>query len=490
MIFSAAIPSDVHLAAMGHLISSDGQEDLCFALWYPSRGDERTTALVRELVLPKRGERHVHGNVSFSAAYFERAIGRAVACRAGLALMHSHLGPGWQGMSSDDVEAERSHAAAAKGATGYPLVGLTLGTDGAWSARFWQKTGPKKYQRQWCYSVRVVGQRLRVTHNDNLVSAPRHNGRLTRTVSAWGDLEQAHLARLRVGIVGAGSVGSLVAESIARMGIAHVRLLDFDSVEEINLGCLLHAREEHAKRRRPKVAVLADALKHSATAAPFIVDALEWSVVEERGFRAALDCDVLFSCVDRPWPRFVLNLIAYGHLIPVVDGGLLARPKKNGKGLLRANWRAHVAAPSRRCLECLGQYDPGLVSVEQDGHLDDPTYIQGLPEDHELKRSENVFAFSAATASAEVLQFLRLTVMTPGLSNLGAQSYDFVTARLDSDRRVCEPSCPFTKLTARGDSVLMGLVELHDAAEHARKKRRAGLRKLRSMPSVHQTLIR
>src|SRR5438477_11069382 len=114
-------------------------------------------------------------------------------------------------MSGDDIVAEQSHAAATKGATGLPLVGLTLGTDGAWSARFWEKTAPRQYERRWCQTVRVVGDRLRLTYHDTLVPKPAVRPELTRTVSAWGEDAQAHLARLRVGIIGAGSVGTMVA---------------------------------------------------------------------------------------------------------------------------------------------------------------------------------------------------------------------------------------------------------------------------------------
>jgi len=106
---------------------------------------------------------------SFLPAYFERAVTEAVAENAELAFLHSHLGPGWQGMSDDDVRAEQTHAAAAKGATGLPLVGLTLGTDGAWSARFWEKTSPRVYERRWCTHVRVVGERLSVAYADHLI---------------------------------------------------------------------------------------------------------------------------------------------------------------------------------------------------------------------------------------------------------------------------------------------------------------------------------
>ena len=45
----------------------------------------------------------------------------------------------WQDMSHDDIVAEKGHAVAAKAATGLPLLGLTAGNDGSWSARFWEK---------------------------------------------------------------------------------------------------------------------------------------------------------------------------------------------------------------------------------------------------------------------------------------------------------------------------------------------------------------
>src|SRR5438046_1801902 len=140
MKYSAALSSSVHTEALSHLLRNDGQEDLCFAVWFPSRGSNRTTALVQQLILPLDGRRQVHGNASFLRVYFHRAVGIAIAAGGGLAFMHSHGGPGWQGMSRNDIAAEQGHAAATKGATELPLVGLTLGTDGAWSARFWEKT--------------------------------------------------------------------------------------------------------------------------------------------------------------------------------------------------------------------------------------------------------------------------------------------------------------------------------------------------------------
>jgi molybdopterin/thiamine biosynthesis adenylyltransferase len=471
---SAALTTDTHEALVGHLDRGDRQEDLCFALYRPSSGATRTTAVVHGLVLPEAGERRVHGNVAFTSDYFLRAAFAAADADAGLVLLHSHpRGYGWQGMSSDDVDAELGHAAQAQEITGLPLVGMTMGTgEASWSARVWAKTPGGEFARRDCDSVRVVGDQLRMTYHPELRPIPLTTHKQLRTVSAWGERAQADLARLRVGIVGAGSVGSMVAEALARTGVQHLVLLDFDRVKLHNLDRLLHATERDVRLARSKVEVLSRALRDSATAASPQIDALELSVVEEAGWLAALDCDVIFSCVDRPWPRSALNLLAYAHLIPVIDGGI--RVTVEDGALLGADWKAHVAAPSRRCLECVKQYLPEHVAMEREGRLDDPEYIKGLPKNSPLRASENVFAFSANVASLEVLQLLSMAVAPQGIADIGSQNHHFVTGELDVDTHSCTESCLYSgRLLARADHAGLSVTAAHRAAEVERAERAA-----------------
>jgi hypothetical protein len=74
MIYSVALSDNLNKQLLGHLLRDDGQEDLCFVLWHPSQGSERQTALLQKIILPKHGDRQVHGNASFLPAYFERVI--------------------------------------------------------------------------------------------------------------------------------------------------------------------------------------------------------------------------------------------------------------------------------------------------------------------------------------------------------------------------------------------------------------------------------
>jgi hypothetical protein len=468
MSFSAALASKTHRMIADHLLAAAPQEDICFALWRPSHGAGRTTALVYELVPPGEGDRQIHGNASFSDQYFFRAADLAADADAGLAVLHTHPGAhGWQRMSPDDVDAERGHAGQTLVLTELPLLGMTLAGDVSWSARFWERGGAG-FERRPCENVRIVGEQLRVTYDDHLRPTPKTSEALLRTLSAWGSRVQDDLARLRVGLVGAGSVGALIAECLARTGIEHTRLLDFDIVKPHNLDRLLHATARDARLGRRKVDVLRAGLLDSATAAEPRVDALPLSVVEPDGLAAALDCDVLFSCVDRPWPRLVLNQVAYAHLIPVVDGGIYVNAGGR-RGMQGAEWSAQVAAPGRRCLECAKRFDAGYVQAERDGLLDDPRYLANLPPGHPLVANENVFAFSMGAAALEVGQFLSMVVAPSGLPDNGAQLYHFHLGTLTRDTRDCKPGCYYaTNLLALGDQAQM-LVGRHGAAEEARR---------------------
>jgi hypothetical protein len=467
--YNITIRKDLNNQLLSHLLRADGQEDLCFATYIPSTGRIKRSGIISEILFPEEGDHNVHGTVGFNTQYFERVLHYAAQKKVGLVLLHSHPYPGWQDMSRIDKRSEQSIAGTVKAITKLPFIGMTVGSDGNWSARFWILNTERKFEHQWCESVRIIDKDLSIQFNDNL-SVPQINSkRQLRTISAWGEKFQKDLSRIRVGIVGLGSVGSIVAEILARTGISNFTLIDFDSIEEKNLDRTLGTYEDDIGKS--KVSVVRQSILRSRTAPNVTIETIDYSVCEEKGFLSAIDCDLLFSCVDRPWPRHNLNLISYSHLIPVIDGGILVQTNKVNSKILGADWKVNTIGYKRACMLCVGQYKIENAVLERDGKFEDPKYIEGLKDKSIIDSHENVFAFSCNAASLEVLQMLTL-ILAPGkISDVGQQFYHFTSGELDKNYKQCIENCFFPSVMGRGDRSGVIPYSSHPKAEQMREKR-------------------
>ena len=455
MKYEVAFTDEAHTTAREHLLrhfqQDIQQEDLSFALWRPSTGHCRLTALIYEIVLPEPNEHFLHGNVSFSPDYMSRAISKARQQGVGLALLHSHPHPGWQPLSPEDAMAERDILAYPTGVTGLPLVGLTIGEDGCWSARFWSGHG-RGMGLFWCDKVRILGPKSYVLHfNDDALTPPPRREILKRTYDSWGEVNQNVISRMHVGIIGLGSVGCIVAETMARIGVGRVTLVDPDRVKCHNLDRLLYGNTQNIGEH--KVSLAKRKMQQNATAESIRIQSVPVSIDESMAYKRALDCDVIFSCVDRPVPRDVLNYIAHAHLIPVFDCGIRVVPDPVEDTLFAAHWRAYTVTPYHQCLRCNGQYDSSQVVMEREGSLDEPSYVEGLPSDAQLQ-NQNVFPFSLSIASMTVNQMLRYLIGPRWWPAAPQEHYQFVTGQTSITNKQCLPHCSFPPRLSQGDAVI------------------------------------
>ena len=161
-------------------------------------------------------------------------------------------------MSGPDRDTESSYAYLVREITGQPLVGMTLSTaNNTWSARHWDVKSVNQVDCNHCANVRVIGDKLAVSWNHTLRPPPPTNGKQIRSVSAWGEQCQSDLARRRILVVGAGSVGLDVIVRLAASGVCHLTIMDFDLVQIHNLDRLIggdpsrRATEKAEGSRRP-----------------------------------------------------------------------------------------------------------------------------------------------------------------------------------------------------------------------------------------------
>ena len=442
----------LHRQLADHLLSGlrlrGMQEEACFALWRRADGFDRYTGILGDVILPEDGDRDLHGNVTVHGGYLNRVLDSALKAHAGVAVLHSHPGPGWQELSGMDADTERNIIAPFIRETGLPLLGLTMGLDGAWSARFWQESERGRIGPVHCTDVRRIGPRHTGadSHPDAYPPYARRPS-LVRTIDSWGIEAQARLARTHVCVVGAGSVGSIVLECLARTGFEEITVIDPDLVEDKNLDRLIYADRHCLGLCKAEIA--AAHLRTVATAHRPVVRPVSLSIRTERAYRLAADADVIVCCVDNAEARDVLNHLAYANCLPLIDGGVLVESRER---LLSAKSQVHLIGPDMRCLRCRGQYTSSDARDERMGIRRHGRYINdGVTDGPEL--GQNTIAFCSVVAAEQTRMLVRYLIgedwWHDGTLTAGQWSFEhrFVEAQTEPFEHPsrCVTSCEFSR---------------------------------------------
>ena len=133
--------------------------------------------------------------------------------------------------------------------------------------------------------------------------------------SPFPDDVSERLAHARVGIAGAGGMGSHVAAALVRSGVGSVVVADFDRVDESNLFRQCYLPSDVG---RPKVEALRD---HLLAIEPDLdIEVHDVTVNPSNACSLFSGCDVVCECFDRPEAKAMLvESILSGTGIPVVS---------------------------------------------------------------------------------------------------------------------------------------------------------------------------
>jgi hypothetical protein len=229
------------------------------------------------------------------------------------------------------------------------------------------------------------------------------------------------LARLCAVVIGVSGTGSLVAEQLARLGLARVILIDFDRVERKNLNRIVNSVLADVAAHRLKVESFTRAV--DGYRGPGVAVPVAKSITAREAVEAAAAGDVLFSCVDTLEARQIADLIASAFLHPLFDVGVVIPVRKDGEGHAIGDvcGRIDYVQPGGATLRDRGVYTPATiraeylcrVAPEAHRHEVEAGYIRGIVEE-----APGVITLNMRAAATSVNEFI-------------ARAYPY---RLDSNR--------------------------------------------------------
>jgi adenylyltransferase/sulfurtransferase len=175
-------------------------------------------------------------------------------------------------------------------------------------------------------------RRLPVTPEKPLIIPNLKTDRLgTFSLISWWEREK--VANAKVMVVGAGALGNEVVKNFALMGVGHIFIVDFDTIELANLSRSILFRESDSGRKKAEVA----AARVKEINPNVHVQYFHGDITTALGLGVFRRMDVIIGCLDNREARLAVNRFSYWINKPWVDGAIqeflgLARVFVPGEG--------------------------------------------------------------------------------------------------------------------------------------------------------------
>jgi hypothetical protein len=332
------------------------------ALLGECRTEGKHEFIVVEVAIPGPGDLKVAscGEVVFDSSFIRRVhLAMRGARLAGIATFHTHPGADLTVQFSgyddhqDPLLAENLFELEPR----TRLVSVVVGKQSQCGRYFADGRSVQPLRR-----LIVVGDRLSYLPLDGRPAPPPPSPEevFDRARALTGSGALSLLSRMTIAVVGASGTGSLVCELLARAGCKRIILIDHDLVRLVNLNRILYATLDDAKRRTPKVEVLRRGINSLGLGCE--VEPIHGSILDDAVLRRVLDADLVFGCVDRALPRYLLCELAFRYLLPYVDLG--SEIGGDDRGIVSLDGRVSYVVRGRHCLTCTGVVTPRRLNFE------------------------------------------------------------------------------------------------------------------------------
>jgi molybdopterin/thiamine biosynthesis adenylyltransferase len=469
--WSVVMPEPLASTLFAHLFPGDDDEHGAVIAAGVAKSPRGNRLLVRDLFIAKDGVDYVAGERGYRMLCAEFVTRNALRCRderlAYLAV-HNHDGTGWVDFSPDDLAShERGYRALLDILHGQP-VGALVFSQHAVAGDIWFPGATRARVTE----TRIIGaaiQRL-------FPSPPRCLGgrdhTYDRQARVFGDAGQDLLRKTKVGVIGAGGVGSLLVEYLGRLGVGWVVVADPERLDITNLPRVAGSRRWDARtlftmKTRPEwlrrlgariAARKVDVSRRMAREANprGRCEVIFGDIVIDAVARRFVDCDYIFLAADTNRARLVWNSLVHQYLIPGYQVGVKVPVSAAAGEVGEVFAVARPVTPSSGCLWC-----NGLISSEglqREAATPSERRAQRYVDEPEVA-APSVITLNATVASQAANDFL---FSITGLTRLKTSS-DYLRflprdreVRFDAPRRDAGcPECGAGSLSrlARGDSV-------------------------------------
>ena len=366
-----SMPAEMGQRLMRHLFPGDNDEHGAIILAGVCWSDRGLRLVARELHLATDGSDYVSGKYGYRmlrAEFIRDKILKARDLKLAYLAIHNHGGTTSVEFSSDDLDShERGYPALLDIARGMP-VGALVFARGAVAGDLWLPD----QRRLKLESAALIGNQRTLLYPQPR-KRPIKDITYDRQSRLFGDVGQAMLAASRVGIIGLGGAGSVLAELLGRLGVGEFILVDPDKAEITNLPRLIGARHVDAVMpswiparlrnylRQYKVDMAARNIKQANAKAK--ITALPADFLDQEVAKRFIDCDYLFLAADSMGARLAFNAIVHQYGIAGTQVGAKVPVDKAGDigdvfCVSRALW------PGHGCLWCNGLINPARLQDE------------------------------------------------------------------------------------------------------------------------------
>jgi molybdopterin/thiamine biosynthesis adenylyltransferase len=268
------------------------------------------------------------------------------------------------------------------------------------------------------------------------------DARFDRNIRLFGSEGQLKLRKSHVVIVGAGGLGTQVAQQVSLLGVGTVSIIDDEELEASNRNRYVGVWHSDPTPGSRKIDLAARLI--SLIDPEIYVQRVFANVVSRAAFDVIKSADHVFGCLDDDGARFVLNDVATAYGKPYIDLASDVVDRTFG-GRIIVNW------DGSGCLYCLDELDQSAIHefLESEAERKNRAEVYGVDRSLLGSVGPSVVSINGVIASLSITEYM--VACTGMRSPHKFINYDGLATRVSVRKQLPRSSCPYCNQWGLGD---------------------------------------